>query len=45
MSLNVIFPEGIEIPNIFIGRDVLHLPTVKTHVHTTTTGALKNAFG
>src|SRR6188474_3068829 len=26
-------------------RNILHLPTVKTHVFTTTTGAMKNAFG
>jgi uncharacterized protein (DUF362 family) len=45
MRLNEIFPDGIEIPKIFIGRSVLHLPTVKTHGHTTTTGAVKNAFG
>jgi uncharacterized protein (DUF362 family) len=26
-------------------RSVLHLPTVKCHIYTTTTGAMKNAFG
>src|SRR5438094_799827 len=26
-------------------RNVVHLPTVKTHIYTTTTGAMKNAFG
>jgi uncharacterized protein (DUF362 family) len=45
LKLNEIFPEGIEIPKMFIGRDVLHLPTVKTHGHSITTGAIKNAFG
>jgi hypothetical protein len=30
---------------MFEGRDILHLPTVKTHGHSTTTGATKNAFG
>jgi uncharacterized protein (DUF362 family) len=45
LRLNQIFPEGIEIPTMFIGRSVLHLPTLKTHGHTTTTGAIKNAFG
>jgi uncharacterized protein (DUF362 family) len=30
---------------MFIGKNVLHLPTVKTHGHSTTTGAIKNAFG
>jgi uncharacterized protein (DUF362 family) len=45
LKLNKIFPEGIEIPKMYIGRDVLHLPTVKTHGHSTTTGAVKNSFG
>jgi uncharacterized protein (DUF362 family) len=45
LRLNSIFPEGIQIPEMFIGKQVLHLPTVKTHGHTTTTGAIKNAFG
>jgi len=45
LKLGEIFPEGIEIPKIYIGRDVLHLPTVKTHGHSTTTGAIKNSFG
>jgi hypothetical protein len=33
------------IPKRFIGENILHLPTIKTHVFTTTTGAMKNAFG
>jgi len=45
LKLNEIFPEGILIPRMFIGKNVLHLPTVKTHGHSTTTGAVKNAFG
>ncbi|MBN1885184.1 MAG: DUF362 domain-containing protein [Candidatus Krumholzibacteriota bacterium] len=45
LKLNEIFPEGIEIPKMFLGKDILHLPTVKTHGHSTTTGAIKNAFG
>jgi len=45
LKLNEIFPEGIEIPKMYIGKNVLHLPTVKTHGHSTTTGAVKNAFG
>src|SRR5262249_12902745 len=28
-----------------LGENIIHLPTVKTHVFTTTTGAMKNAFG
>ena len=45
LKLGEIFPDGIEIPKMYIGRDVLHLPTVKTHGHSTTTGAIKNSFG
>jgi uncharacterized protein (DUF362 family) len=45
LKLNQIFPEGIFIPKMLIGKNVLHLPTVKTHGHSTTTGAIKNAFG
>ncbi|HSK10177.1 MAG TPA: DUF362 domain-containing protein [Vicinamibacterales bacterium] len=40
-----IFPEGIHIPDFFPGRNIVHLPTVKCHIYTTTTGAMKNAFG
>lgn len=45
MMLDKIFPEGIEIPSMFKGRNIVHLPTVKTHGHSVTTGAIKNAFG
>ena len=40
-----IFPEGIRIPDYFEGKNIIHLPTVKCHIYTTTTGAMKNAFG
>lgn len=43
--LNDIFPDGIRIPELFIGKNIIHLPTIKTHVFTTITGAMKNAFG
>jgi uncharacterized protein (DUF362 family) len=45
LRLDRIFPEGIEIPRMFVGKNVVHLPTVKTHGHSTTTGSVKNAFG
>ena len=45
LRLPDIFPEGIEVPAMFEGKNVVHLPTVKTHGHSTTTGAIKNAFG
>lgn len=43
--LHKIFPDGITIPDYFFGKNILHLPTVKCHIYTTTTGAMKNAFG
>src|SRR3990172_6858389 len=45
LKINDIFPEGIQIKKMFIGKNVIHLPTVKTHGHSTTTGAIKNSFG
>jgi uncharacterized protein (DUF362 family) len=43
--LHNIFPDGIKIPDYFTGKNIVHLPTVKCHIYTTTTGAMKNAFG
>jgi uncharacterized protein (DUF362 family) len=43
--LDRIFPDGVHIPEPLIGKNIIHLPTVKTHVFTTITGAMKNAFG
>jgi len=43
--LNQVFPEGIRIPKRLVGANVIHLPTMKTHVFTQITGAMKNAFG
>ncbi len=43
--LGDIFPEGLKIPEYFIGKNILHLPTVKCHIYTGTTGSMKNAFG
>jgi len=43
--LSKIFPEGIRLPDFFFGKNIVHLPTVKCHIYTTTTGAMKNAFG
>ena len=45
LVLDRIYPEGIKIPKMFIGRNIIQLPTVKTHVFTVITGAMKNAFG
>jgi uncharacterized protein (DUF362 family) len=43
--LDSIYPEGIHIPKRMLGENIIHLPTMKTHVFTTMTGAMKNAFG
>jgi uncharacterized protein (DUF362 family) len=45
LCLNNVYPKGFSIPKRFVGENIIHLPTVKTHVFTTTTGAMKNAFG
>ncbi len=45
LALDHIFPDGIRIPSYFHGKNIVHLPTVKCHIYTTTTGAMKNAFG
>jgi uncharacterized protein (DUF362 family) len=43
--LSDIYKDEIRIPDYFIGKNILHLPTTKCHIYTTTTGAMKNAFG
>lgn len=45
LVLDKVFPEGVYIPQDLFGKNIVHLPTVKTHVFTTITGAMKNAFG
>lgn len=45
LALDKIFPEGIRIPKRLVGSNIIHLPTMKTHVFTQMTGAMKNAFG
>ncbi len=40
-----IYPKGIVLPEFFFDKNIVHLPTMKTHIYTTTTGAMKNAFG
>ena len=45
LVLDQIYPDGIKIPKFLIDKNVIHLPTMKTHVFTTVTGAMKNAFG
>jgi len=45
LVLDNIFPDGVKIPKLFFDRNIIQLPTIKTHVFTTITGAMKNAFG
>ena len=45
LVLDKVYPEGVYIPETLIGKNIVQLPTMKTHVFTTITGAMKNAFG
>jgi uncharacterized protein (DUF362 family) len=45
LVLDKVYPNGVFIPKALVGMNIVHLPTVKTHVFTTITGAMKNAFG
>lgn len=45
LVLDDVYPDGILIPKMFIGKNAVHMPTLKTHVFTRMTGAMKNAFG
>lgn len=45
LVLDQVYPQGVFIPKALLGMNMVHLPTVKTHVFTTITGAMKNAFG
>src|SRR6266540_4051544 len=45
LALDRIYPECIYVPDFFFQKNIVHLPTVKCHIYTTTTGAMKNAFG
>ena len=42
--LHKVFPEGIRVPDYFFGKNIVHLPTMKTDTYTTTSGAMKSAF-
>jgi uncharacterized protein (DUF362 family) len=45
LALPKIFGDDIMIPDFFVGKNIVHMPTIKTHSYTQYTGALKNAFG
>src|SRR5260370_38023238 len=45
LALDKVFPEEIQLRDYFFGKNIVHLPTMKCHIYTTTTGAMTNAFG
>ncbi|MCK4404465.1 MAG: DUF362 domain-containing protein [candidate division Zixibacteria bacterium] len=45
LALPKIYKKGIYLPEFFFDKNIIHLPTLKCHIYTTTTGAMKNAFG
>ena len=45
LVLDKVYPDGVFIPKALVGLNMIQLPTIKTHVFTTITGAMKNAFG
>ncbi|MFQ6031917.1 MAG: DUF362 domain-containing protein [Candidatus Zixiibacteriota bacterium] len=45
LALHKIYRKGIFLPEFFFDKNIVHLPTLKCHIYTTTTGAMKNAFG
>lgn len=45
LIMDKIFPDGILLPKIIFNKPIIHLCTMKTHVFTVTTGAIKNYFG
>ncbi len=38
LVLDKVYPEGVVIPEVLIGKNIIQLPTEKTHVFTTITG-------
>ena len=45
LVLDKVFPKGICIPDYSHGKNIIHLPTIKCHIYTNFTGAIKNALG
>jgi len=45
LVLDQVYRDGLYIPELLQGKNIIQMPTVKTHVFTTMTGAMKNAFG
>lgn len=45
MILDRLFPDGILLPKLLLGANVLHLPVLKTHGLAIFSGAVKNGWG
>lgn len=45
LVMHKVYPKGIYLPEYFFDKNIIHLPTMKCHIYTTMTGAMKNAFG
>lgn len=43
--LDKVYPDGIFVPKGFMGKNMLHLPTMKTDAAVLAAGAMKNALG
>lgn len=39
-----LFPQGVRVPKMFIGKSIVHLPTMKPHGHSIIAGAVENAL-
>ena len=44
-ALEAIFPEGFRVPSFFLGTNIIHLSSVRTHVYSGLAGAVKAGFG
>ena len=40
LVLNDVYPDGLMLPKTLMGANIIHLPTLKTHVFTEMTGAM-----
>jgi uncharacterized protein (DUF362 family) len=44
LSLHQLFPGGLTIPEVFLGKNMVHLPTLRGHPHTAVAGAAYSAL-
>ncbi len=44
LVLDRLFPDGIRVPDFLIGKNMVHLPTLKTHLLCTVSGAMRAPF-